>query len=523
MLKLTSLWHGGIVALAALLVISAAAIQVSQNQPAIASNGTCQTGTTFINPGPGAIVTGDFDIELYVSPIAGGSASDDIEYVEFFTGNTNSIFISAGEETTTGVWEGTWDSEQFDNGPQTLSAKVFDDSDNIICTTGAINVLIDNDPATGAPNGILRLVRVQPTTLNWIGLTNFPGEFRVRALFETATGTVNVTQDTNFDWRLDGLSVGSLNGPTNRSFVDYFSGPQPGNARLIVTGQYLGEIDDLRYDIFIDPNSTSNFPELDDEEIADLEEVEADEVDETIEDEEQPTPAERLTSDPELRSCLVDVVGEDGYTAVVDGERRLTFRELDGADRCFAATRFIIPANVAPVEPAKIREIREDREVVRVEAVEQAERADSNEEGIVLSGVSLPNTTIVIYVFSEPLVLTTTTDASGNWTYVLEDPLAPGEHEVIVAVEDESTGETVRSEAFTFNVAQAASIETNPSGLSLTLDLSDPSQNSTIYYVSAVAAVMLVGVGMYMFVIRRQNHMEMDKNKDASSSDKDTK
>ena len=48
MLKLTSLWHGGIVALAALLVISAAAIQVSQNQPAIASNGTCQTGTTLL-------------------------------------------------------------------------------------------------------------------------------------------------------------------------------------------------------------------------------------------------------------------------------------------------------------------------------------------------------------------------------------------------------------------------------------------------------------------------------------------
>ena len=511
MLKLKTIWHGAVFTFAGLLVASAVGIQVAQHPTVIAQSGTCNAGTIIVNPGPGQLLSGEEPVEAFVPP-GGQGTTNPVDHVEFYSGN---FFIDDAEMQSPDIWEGVWDTELLPNGPRPISAELYDDQSNLICETAPVMVTIQNSTSTaGDDDDEFRLVRLEPSTLSWHMIPHWQEVFKVRAIVidENGDSTV-VTPQTNFNWTLDGFSVGSIRGDTTKSFVEYLSGPVEGDARLIVNAQYLDQADQIIYDIFVSQDD-GNFPELDDDEI----DLVTDGVDETELDpdvEDEPTPEERLVSDAELRDCLIDVVGEIGYDGVVSGQRRLNFSELDQADRCFAVTRYIIPANAAPVEPSKIRELREDRRLANIDAVEQAENANDR-EGILLRGTSTPNTTILLYIFSEPLVLTTTTDENGNWTYVLEDPLEPGEHEVFVAVEDDN-GDVVRSSAFTFNVAQAASIETNPSGLSLTLDLSDPTQNSTIYYVSGVAAVVLVGLGLYVFVVRRKTDLlpdDVDHTKD---------
>lgn len=500
MLKLKSFWHGGIVVLAFMLIASSVGIQFAQDQRVGAQTGTCGTDAVFLTPNPGDIVDGITQVRMYVAPAIQGTVVN-ASKVNFFVDNA---FVGPSVEQS-GNWVSDWDTTLTANGPAVLTAKVYDNTNMVICTSDPLGVHIDNLATT--TTGDFTLQRVDPTTDPWVTPTNLSNLFKVTARFSSTDSGTNgdVSSDTLFNWRLGAGSVGFLDGPTDQKAVDYFSGPLLGTATIIVDAEYAGYTDTRVFNVVIEESASTNYPALTEEEAATTT-VTDDGSATTVTDDTQISSEDlnaQLTSDPVLTDCLVDVVGEDGYQDVVDGVRRLTFEELDAAYLCFANTRYLLPANVAPISPVQLRELREDRRAARIDSVEQADPEDNGKDRLVFRGVSLPNSTIVLYIFSEPLVLTTTTDGEGNWTYVLEDPLAPGEHEVFVAVEDDS-GDPVRSSAFTFNVAQAASIDTNPSGLSLTLDLTNPQSNSTIYYVSAVGAVLLVSLGLYIFVVRRK-------------------
>ena len=73
---------------------------------------------------------------------------------------------------------------------------------------------------------------------------------------------------------------------------------------------------------------------------------------------------------------------------------------------------------------------------------------------MVVTGKAKPFQTVLVYIFSEPLVMTTTADADGNWSYELENPLEPGQHEVY-AVVDEGDGQYKKSDPWGFIIGRA--------------------------------------------------------------------
>ncbi|GAG77062.1 unnamed protein product, partial [marine sediment metagenome] len=112
-----------------------------------------------------------------------------------------------------------------------------------------------------------------------------------------------------------------------------------------------------------------------------------------------------------------------------------------------------------------------------------------------------------------PLVLTTTSDGNGNWSYTIEDPLEPGSHEAYVAVESDN-GEFVRSQSFAFTINQAASTEDNPSGLSLALGSSSNDAVSSYLGFIVLAIGLIVAAFVTFILIVRHKTKVMHDNRD---------
>lgn len=520
MLTFTKLWHGAIYVVAAMLVISSVAVQIAANRQVAAVSGDCGTNTLFIKPNAGEVLSGQRLIEVKIDQIAGSTITE-IGSVRFFARSLatgTSSFIGSGTPTSTGTWSHQWDTIDSANGQTELTARVSDKAGNPLCTAGPIGVLIDNQTNTSGASGKLELLRKAPTTRDIFMITNYSRVFEVRAVYDDGTNLKDVTTAVKYNWALDGKSVGSIPNDSSQPAVQYKSGPNPGEARIIVNAQYLDRSDTLVYDIIVESADDSTYPESSSDDSGSTSPNIDDDSDSTTSDdstrtsESSTTLKQREASNPELKACLIEVLGESEYRKLVSGERRLSYKELTQVDRCFADTNFVLPANIAPIEPERVDALPTNTRLAEVVTAEQVSR-DSGTEAILLSGTSIPNTSLVIYIFSEPLVLTTKTDGDGNWTYILEDPLEPGEHQVYVTVENGD--EVVRSEPFAFSVTQAASIETNPTGLSLTLGFSNTQQGSMIVYISGVVAIVLIGLGLYIFVIRRKgDFVDIDDTED---------
>ncbi len=67
-----------------------------------------------------------------------------------------------------------------------------------------------------------------------------------------------------------------------------------------------------------------------------------------------------------------------------------------------------------------------------------------------IKGKGLPNSYITIYVFSTPTIVTVRTDEDGSFEYTFEKELEDGEHEVYVAVTDNTGAIMARSNPFRF-------------------------------------------------------------------------
>jgi hypothetical protein len=73
-----------------------------------------------------------------------------------------------------------------------------------------------------------------------------------------------------------------------------------------------------------------------------------------------------------------------------------------------------------------------------------------------LEGKALPNSFVTIFVYSEPIVVTVKTDASGSWTYTLDKELSDGNHEVYSAITDVGGRILAKSEPLPFVKTAAA-------------------------------------------------------------------
>ncbi len=124
--------------------------------------------------------------------------------------------------------------------------------------------------------------------------------------------------------------------------------------------------------------------------------------------------------------------------------------------------------------------------------------------GLDVSGKGKPGGKVLIYLFSDPLVLSAVVDSNGSWRYSVQDPLAPGDHEAYAAF-DSGDGKYARSSVFNFAIEKVQASSTDPNGYKLVIKSVQPTateNNRTItYYIVAVIGLILILVGLLSYFI----------------------
>lgn len=77
---------------------------------------------------------------------------------------------------------------------------------------------------------------------------------------------------------------------------------------------------------------------------------------------------------------------------------------------------------------------------VTIESPSKNERVETLHPTIV--GTAPPGAVVTVTVYSDPITVTVTADANGDWSYTLAEPLASGPHTIVVAAQDASTGQS---------------------------------------------------------------------------------
>jgi len=137
----------------------------------------------------------------------------------------------------------------------------------------------------------------------------------------------------------------------------------------------------------------------------------------------------------------------------------------------------------------------------RLEKIEN--RRDKNKQKFLLfMGHTKPSSRVSLFINSqEPIVINTTSDTAGNWTYTFEKPLEPGKHKVVIEVGENEAKETAGP--YFFSIARAQASADNPTGTSL--DLIYPSKLIKTYLLVA-GALVLIGIAVIILIrLRKKN------------------
>jgi len=130
-----------------------------------------------------------------------------------------------------------------------------------------------------------------------------------------------------------------------------------------------------------------------------------------------------------------------------------------------------------------------------------------SKHGFVLKGKAAPNTVVVLYIYSYvPMVLTTTTDENGQYTYDVSDNVADGEHTAYVAITDDTGKVTKKSGALSFFVKEAQAVtqdDFNAPDANVNVPLEPVAQWQRSYLIGAAVAVMLALAVVWLFIARR--------------------
>jgi len=209
---------------------------------------------------------------------------------------------------------------------------------------------------------------------------------------------------------------------------------------------------------------------------------------------------ERLGTDPEVADSDGD--GFSDGDEVAGGFNPLQYSPGDKSDK-------------VAFESLKGGSRQSEREDPRY-AVTDVRRRESGSDGAFVTeiiGTGPSNVYLVLYVFSDPIVVVVRTDMNGNWRYELDRDLEDGDHEVYVAVTDNlgritaqskplpftKTAEavTVRKESFPAQVAE----EGNRSPLSRTIGR----------FASILVTVAILSVAVVIFFVARRESDRPDR------------
>jgi hypothetical protein len=135
--------------------------------------------------------------------------------------------------------------------------------------------------------------------------------------------------------------------------------------------------------------------------------------------------------------------------------------------------------------------------------VEKIENSVS-EKGYVLSGKCEPNSIATLYIYSDvPIVTTVATDEYGNWQYEFKESLEDGEHEVFVAINDDTGKVISKSNPLSFIVQEAKAVSaTDITDIKKPLQTEEKkSDDMMIYYVTFAGIIIVLGILAFIFLI----------------------
>lgn len=466
----------------------------------------CPGGVLILQPAPEEVLHDNYELKLYVeNPGMYGT----VEQVTFSLEGSNGGTLGDANPSTSnpGVWNLSWNTTSVANGNYTLEATVrytTTTNENNYCSAPTVPIAVNNQAAT-EDQPTLR-VEIYPDA--WSGPTNVNFQFgSVVILVHSDGSTEDVTPNANFIW---GTTIGSISGDNN--YAQYFSGPMTGDGKVKVSAHYGGLNSHDLVDVHVE-NATedSTYPDSSSIDSA-LNSTVPDETNSATEKniEELIASGQYVSDqssndegDSQLASCLLNKLDNDDYESLINKQRRLSYEQLEVVRACFAERFYMVPVNLAPVLPTDVAKTRETKNLTISEFKNVASQIRSGEEALLLQGKAKPGSEVIIYMFSEPLVITTKAGDNGEWSYMLENPLEPGDHVAYVVSKED--GDFVRSTSFPFTIAQAAASEANPNGYSLALVNSTEDNSILLYIASALAAVLVVSLVLARFVWFRTN------------------
>lgn len=153
----------------------------------------------------------------------------------------------------------------------------------------------------------------------------------------------------------------------------------------------------------------------------------------------------------------------------------------------------------------------EEVESFSIQNVKNIQNEQSNlNEGYVLSGKAEPNSVATLYIYSDlPAVITVDVDQYGNWLYKLDQSLVEGEHEVYVAINDDTGKVVKKSKPLNFFVKEASAISVKDFVSKANASSEEPgkSETSISNYLLIAIAMAIFGIFLFLAVIisRKKN------------------
>ena len=205
-----------------------------------------------------------------------------------------------------------------------------------------------------------------------------------------------------------------------------------------------------------------------------------------------------------LPDDLEEYYGTDIYNSDSDGDGYTDAEEIqngyspNGDGRLeIARTVFdeIILSNI-PLKQPKFAPLNVDNSLTVKEVV-------NVDDKIRLNGQAEPDTWVNIYLYSDlPLVMTTKTDANGNWSYTIQKSLQDEHHRVYVTV-NSMTGKVVKQSAPTSFLVKSAKAVTADDYFD-TATTADATSNMIFYYIAGAILLIIIGLGVILLLNRRR-------------------
>ncbi len=412
---------------------------------------------------------------------------------------------SIGEATLSGTnWTFNWDTRNHPNGAYQLMAMArFGTATSLNCASPAIPVMINNLP-TQQPS---LAATIAPTA--WQGPVGASSSFAVDTLYTDQFGRLSHVSPVGVNWHSDAGATAPNGGIT----TVFRAGTVAKTGTVVADVTYNSLVAHAVAAVRVGPagtvtttpaptptptafqsgNSSPTPSPLSPGEAARLAAMP------TIFRPAAPTNSDPVVSLPTL-GCLEKAVGAVRFAEISSGKSQPTAAERKLAANCFGGSE-AIPTLLAPVAPTKLTELATTKDIVSVGAVKNqviTTKDGKKVSGLLINGKAAPNSSVFIYVFSDPLVLRAETDAKGEWSYVLENPLPEGKHEVYaVAEKDAST--FVRTSAVPIQVAAAA-----PGAADGSLVVEGKWSTQQVALAGGAALLTLVALGLTFTLVRRR-------------------